>query len=381
MMAWVTGDRESVCREVYAIRERKSCYESGQAVTFLFGDYYCCKNVTDEELVSYGSSAFWRMNRGFCGRGGCETCSRDQDCVVFGGGEDVFCCPHGYITDEEMALRHNARPTEPLRPHEEHDHRGHIEDHDHDNHHIHGNDDSSEEVTDDNIRLKDDGAVDNGFREVVRQPTPRIDPPLDPRRQEEENRKKVKLPPIIPPSPATTLRSRNTTRTSIATSSTTRSTSTTRVPEIHPRHDIPSRIYAPRNSRDEELEEILEHDHHMHDHWVILVNIALKHLKWISFRFAAIDHIRIDLACFQLLYTLWTDGKIWDVFICIFEEDFKSVVKSVTEEEVPVIKETLQEAHLTRVYSMNWKVRWERWESRELDTRIRFWITFFDRKK
>lgn len=274
-MAWVTGDRESVCREVYAIRERKSCYESGQAVTFLFGDYYCCKNVTDEELVSYGSSAFWRMNRGFCGRGGCETCSRDQDCVVFGGGEDVFCCPHGYITDEEMALRHNARPTEPLRPHEEHDHRGHIEDHDHDNHHIHGNDDSSEEVTDDNIRLKDDGAVDNGFREVVRQPTPRIDPPLDPRRQEEENRKKVKLPPIIPPSPATTLRSRNTTRTSIATSLTTRSTSTTRVPEIHPRHDIPSRIYAPRNSRDEELEEILEHDHHMHDHWVILVNIAL----------------------------------------------------------------------------------------------------------
>lgn len=100
------------CREAYAIKERKSCFESGDAVTFLFGDYYCCSNVTDSDLISFGASAFWIKDRGFCGRGACENCIEDtEDCIVFGS-EDVFCCPKGYQTDEELLVASKVKEEE-----------------------------------------------------------------------------------------------------------------------------------------------------------------------------------------------------------------------------------------------------------------------------
>lgn len=108
----IVADYSYSCREVYKIKERKSCFESGDAVTFLFGDYYCCSNVTDADLISFGASAFWIKDRGFCGRGACENCIEDtEDCIVFGS-EDVFCCPKGYQTDEELLVARRVKEEE-----------------------------------------------------------------------------------------------------------------------------------------------------------------------------------------------------------------------------------------------------------------------------
>ena len=75
---------------------RRDCYNSGSIVTFLPGGYYCCKpELSDDDLISIGASAFWRKDFGFCGRGSCDTCSGKQECVVFSS-DDVFCCPKGY---------------------------------------------------------------------------------------------------------------------------------------------------------------------------------------------------------------------------------------------------------------------------------------------
>ena len=85
------------CKDAEKIFRRKACFEAGHAVTFLFGgEYACCLNATDAELLSLGASAFWRKDRGFCGRGACEKCDKQtQECVVYGD-EDIFCCPKGY---------------------------------------------------------------------------------------------------------------------------------------------------------------------------------------------------------------------------------------------------------------------------------------------
>ena len=83
------------CKEVDNFKKRRECYEAGQTVTFLAGGYYFCCNLTHEQLVSIGASAFWTREVGFCGRGSCEICSKKQECVVFSD-EDIFCCPRGY---------------------------------------------------------------------------------------------------------------------------------------------------------------------------------------------------------------------------------------------------------------------------------------------
>lgn len=84
------------CEEVDNFKKRRQCYEAGQSVTFLAGGYYfCCYNLTHEQLVSIGASAFWTRDVGFCGRGACEVCSKKQECVVFSD-DDIFCCPKGY---------------------------------------------------------------------------------------------------------------------------------------------------------------------------------------------------------------------------------------------------------------------------------------------
>lgn len=223
-------------------------------MTFLFGDYYCCRNVTDADLISYGASAFWRKGRGFCGRGGCETCSQEQDCIYFGG-EDVFCCPQGYQTDEELLSTANNPGSR--------DH-----DHDHDDHHHHHKEDSTENHSneEDTTHIKDEEDSspehneDTEFREVIR---PETHPSgID----SEDDKKKVdRLPPVIPPSPATSLRSKNASLITRMKTTTTTSTTTRKPDDNSENAFIESRVKDEKD-RDEELEEILEHDHHMHDH-------------------------------------------------------------------------------------------------------------------
>lgn len=90
-------EKTGKCKNAEKLFRRKACYEAGHAVTFLFGGQYaCCVNATDEELLSLGASAFWRKDSGFCGRGACEKCDKEtQECVVYDD-DNIFCCPRGY---------------------------------------------------------------------------------------------------------------------------------------------------------------------------------------------------------------------------------------------------------------------------------------------
>lgn len=93
------------CIEADDFKERKECYETGKTVTFVAGGYYfCCHNLTHEQLMSIGASAFWTREIGFCGRGACEVCSKKQECVVFSD-DDIFCCPRGY-SKYQLKLEH-----------------------------------------------------------------------------------------------------------------------------------------------------------------------------------------------------------------------------------------------------------------------------------
>lgn len=86
------------CTYVYKLFRKRSCFDKGHAVVFSFGDYYCCPEVSDHELLAMGASAWWRKGRGFCGRSSCDHCNDSQDCVVFND-EDVFCCSTGYSVE------------------------------------------------------------------------------------------------------------------------------------------------------------------------------------------------------------------------------------------------------------------------------------------
>lgn len=92
------------CRFVYKVFRKRACFDKGRAVVYSYGDYYCCPDVTEREMLSMGASAWWLKDHGFCGRSSCDNCNQQQDCVVFTD-DDIFCCTHNYFQDKEPESR------------------------------------------------------------------------------------------------------------------------------------------------------------------------------------------------------------------------------------------------------------------------------------
>ena len=187
--------------------------------------------------------------------------------MVFGGGEDVFCCPLGYKTDEELLSVDDIprKPTttpKPIRiPRPLHAF-GHS-DHEFDNH---GHDMEPTTEEEDSHYHDDNHKMEDELLSIARDVPPAGDPiPTSSLSNSIPNTRFIETPvsphpvvhyerpKVIPPSPATTLRKRNS------------SSLISRIRPVDSLIEVGSSSSTPRSLRDEELEEILEHDRHMHE--------------------------------------------------------------------------------------------------------------------
>lgn len=99
------------CRYVYKVFRKRACFDKGHAVVYSYGDYFCCPEVTEREMLSMGASAWWLKGHGFCGRSSCDNCNQQQDCVVFSD-DDIFCCTHNYFQESEPDSTSQVPPSD-----------------------------------------------------------------------------------------------------------------------------------------------------------------------------------------------------------------------------------------------------------------------------
>lgn len=64
------------CKEVDKLFRRKDCFELGYVVAFVPGQYLCCRNTSDSDLLTIGSSPFGAKVEGTVVAGRAKTATR-----------------------------------------------------------------------------------------------------------------------------------------------------------------------------------------------------------------------------------------------------------------------------------------------------------------